>query len=63
MDAWIWEDMVVTNNAGKGLDVYLDDGGEWINCPIQWGSLVAVTDGSYIRECCYMLCSDTVILE
>ena len=27
---WIWENMVATNGSGRGLDISLDDEGEWV---------------------------------
>ncbi len=48
---WLWESMTISG------------GMEWINHSITEGSLVAVTNGSYIRKLYPNLCSAAFILE
>ena len=50
-NTWLWENMTVSG------------GTEWIQHSINEGSLVAVTDGSYIRELYPNLCSAAFVLE
>ena len=50
-NTWLWENMTVSG------------GTEWIQHSINDGSLVAVTDGSYIRELYPNLCSAAFVLE
>ncbi len=50
-NTWLWENISVSG------------GTEWIQHSILDGSLVAVTDGSYIRELFPHLCSAAFILE
>ena len=50
-NTWLWENMTVSG------------GTEWIRHSINDGSLVAVTDGSCIRELYPNLCSAAFILE
>ena len=48
---WLWEHMSI------------HEGLEWLQHAILEGTLVAVTDGSYIRELCPNLCSAAFVLE
>jgi len=48
---WIWDDLMVTG------------GTDWIVQAIADNSLVAVTDGSYIKEHYLELCSTAFVLE
>jgi len=50
-NTWLWEHVTVTG------------GTEWIHLSIHDGSLVAVTDGSYIRELYPKLCSAAFVIE
>jgi hypothetical protein len=50
-NTWLWENMTVSG------------GTEWIQHSINEGSLVAVTDGLYIRELYPNLCSAAFVLE
>jgi hypothetical protein len=50
-NTWLWEHMTVSG------------GTEWIHISINDGSLVAVTDGLYIREVYPNLCSAAFVLE
>ena len=50
-NTWLWENMTVSG------------GTEWIQHSIINGSLVAVTDGSYIRELCPNLCFAAFVIE
>ena len=50
-NTWLWENMTVTG------------GTEWIQHSIIDGSLVAVTDGSYIRKLYPNLCSAAFVIE
>jgi hypothetical protein len=49
--SWLWEHMSIKGGTG------------WIACAITNGSLVAVTDGSYIRQIYPYLCSAAFVLE
>jgi hypothetical protein len=60
---WLWKDMKMTNSIGSGVEINAADGGEWIYQAIEEGTLVGVTDGSYIRELYPHLSSAAVILE
>jgi hypothetical protein len=50
-NTWLWDNMSVTG------------GTEWVHHSIANGSLVAVTDGSYIRELYSNLCSAAFVIE
>ena len=60
---WIWKEMKITNACGKGLCLSSSDDFAWIRHAIADGSLVCVTDGSYIKQVCPHLCSAAVIME
>jgi hypothetical protein len=61
---WIWEELQMTGGVGCGLNMELvDEGDKWLSEAISDNSLVAVTDGSFIREICPHLCSAALILE
>ena len=47
---WIWNDLQISNSSGKGVNLRLEEGDEWIYEAIENGTLVAVSDGSYIRQ-------------
>jgi hypothetical protein len=61
--AWIWKEMKITNASGKGLQLSSPDDILWIRHAIANGTLVCVTNGSYIRQICPLFCSAAVILE
>jgi hypothetical protein len=50
-NTWLWE------------HVYITGGDTWIEESIADGTLVVVTDGSYIRELFPNVCSATFVLE
>jgi hypothetical protein len=50
-NTWLWEHMKVTGGV------------TWVNKSIAHGTLVAVTDGSYIRELFPELCLAAFVLE
>jgi hypothetical protein len=60
---WIWKEMKITNACGKGLRLSSPDDFIWICHAIAERTLVCVTDGSYIKQLCPLLCSAAVILE
>eukprot|EP00956_Cyclotella_meneghiniana_P010074 scaffold13929_cov79-Cyclotella_meneghiniana.AAC.4 len=60
---WLWKELKISNSSGSGTSSRLEDNGEWIRQAISDGTLMGVTDGSYIRELCPHLCSAALILE
>ena len=41
----------MTGGVGSGLDMHVEEGGDgWLRDAIEENSLVAVTDGSFIRQ-------------
>ena len=50
-NTWLWDDRTLTGEHG------------WINDAISDGSLLAVTDGSFLREHYLNLCSAAFVLE
>eukprot|EP00956_Cyclotella_meneghiniana_P010715 scaffold14988_cov36-Cyclotella_meneghiniana.AAC.2 len=60
---WIWDGLQVSGATGKGVNLIPGDDMEWIFDGIQNGTLVAVSDGSYIREWHPELCSAAMIME
>eukprot|EP00956_Cyclotella_meneghiniana_P029291 scaffold70426_cov59-Cyclotella_meneghiniana.AAC.2 len=60
---WIWHDLQISNGSGKGVNLRLQGTDEWIYSAIQNGTLIAVSDGSYIREWHPELCSAAMIME
>jgi hypothetical protein len=50
-NTWLWDSMNVSGRT------------DWIHLSISKGTLVAVTDGSYIRELCLHLCSAAFVFE
>jgi hypothetical protein len=60
----MWEELKMTGGVGTGLNMELEEGGDsWLRDAIKDNSLVAVTDGSFIRQICPHLCSAALILE
>ena len=60
---WIWKEMRITNASGIGMRLSSPDNFDWIRQAIAEGTLICVTDGSYIKQVCPHLCSAAVILE
>jgi hypothetical protein len=50
-NTWLWANLSISGGA------------DWIQDAVSEGTLVAVTDGSYIRELCPNLCSAAFVLE
>ena len=61
--SWLWQNMRMSNSVGQGVNLESSDGGAWLLDAIRDNSLVAVTDGSYIRSIHPHLCSAAAILE
>ena len=60
---WMWQDMKMSNSVGKGVNLQSADGGKWLVEAIADNSLVAVSDGSFIKTLHPHLCSAAAILE
>lgn len=61
--SWMWRNLQATGATGRGLNMRVTDGFEWIKHAIEGGSLTAVSDGSYIRQLHPDLCSAAMIME
>ena len=52
---WLWNKIKMSNSTGQGVGLTLHDGGTWIYKAIREGTLVCVSDGSYVKEICLPL--------
>ena len=60
---WMWDNLQISGGTGKGLNQRFLSSHDWIYEAIREGSLMAVSDGSYIRELYPELCSAAMIME
>ena len=60
---WMWANLQVSGGDGKGLHQRLQSSLDWIQNAIRNGTLMAVSDGSYIKELYPEVCSAAMIME
>jgi hypothetical protein len=60
---WVWKEMKISNASGVGMRLYSSDDFELIRQAIREGSLMCVSDDSYIKQVCPHLCSAAVIMQ
>ena len=60
---WMWENLQITGGLGKGVNMRTSTEIDWVFAAIERGSMMAVSDGSYIRQLHPDLCSTAMIME